>query len=505
MSSSSQAPGLAVRVPLAQTLRTYLIWLVGGWFGLHRFYLGHFYTGILYACTLGFVGIGWILDGFLLPRYLRKKAAREAEQEALLRELAQEQSPLTELTGEDGLPLAKEMQELLLAPWAEEKGKALLFRLQLFFGGLFLVLAPTILVVVAVLFQQMILIVLTAGILLFTSFLEQARSVIGQYEEQVKKLPFMKDIIKNFNGFYEYYIEHPPRGFFFYLFYFPVGLLSLIGSTQAREEFKLYLRIFGAIAAALIIATFTSQKQLYGGYVPISQIIILLLVNLLVLFIVILFYMMPTMTTAFAMSLTGRRKSLRLYTFVGLSLAVLVGIIGSTQERDAVSIMGQSILQSKFKNKTFVKDLHRLSVMFLEYQHRHAKKQKQGGVWKYQAALTKELAGYITPLAAKDQKRAFRVLTLAPDFQDRPLAVWHAILYRTHRDNMLLYLLSPRGQIYTSWKQLPVRLQRNLPQTKLPLLSKAKGGMAMPKEKRQIKALEPGLLQEALQSVTRQK
>lgn len=50
----------------------YLLWLVEGALGLHRFYLGKFGTGILFLVTGGFAGLGCIYDLFTLPRQVRE-------------------------------------------------------------------------------------------------------------------------------------------------------------------------------------------------------------------------------------------------------------------------------------------------------------------------------------------------------------------------------------------------------------------------------------------------
>lgn len=45
-----------------QALINFIICLLGGWFGLHKFIKGEIFWGIVYACTGGFFGIGYILD-----------------------------------------------------------------------------------------------------------------------------------------------------------------------------------------------------------------------------------------------------------------------------------------------------------------------------------------------------------------------------------------------------------------------------------------------------------
>jgi TM2 domain-containing membrane protein YozV len=47
-------------------LIAYLLWVFGGVFGFHKFYLGRIGMGLLYLCTGGILGIGWLIDFFTL-------------------------------------------------------------------------------------------------------------------------------------------------------------------------------------------------------------------------------------------------------------------------------------------------------------------------------------------------------------------------------------------------------------------------------------------------------
>lgn len=52
-------------------LLTYILWLLGGVFGLHHFYLGRDIQGFLYWCSLGgYFGCGWISDLFHIQEYV---------------------------------------------------------------------------------------------------------------------------------------------------------------------------------------------------------------------------------------------------------------------------------------------------------------------------------------------------------------------------------------------------------------------------------------------------
>jgi TM2 domain-containing membrane protein YozV len=52
-------------------LLSYILWLLGGFFGLHKFYLGRPWMGLLYFFTGGLLCLGWIVDFFTLPRQVR--------------------------------------------------------------------------------------------------------------------------------------------------------------------------------------------------------------------------------------------------------------------------------------------------------------------------------------------------------------------------------------------------------------------------------------------------
>ena len=52
-------------------LLTYLLWLIGGLLGVHKFYLGRPFVGLLYFFTGGLFFIGWIIDFFTIPRQVQ--------------------------------------------------------------------------------------------------------------------------------------------------------------------------------------------------------------------------------------------------------------------------------------------------------------------------------------------------------------------------------------------------------------------------------------------------
>lgn len=58
--------------PQKSLLVAYLLWLFGGFFGLHHVYLHRDAHAFVHWCTFaGYFGIGWIIDGFKLPEMVR--------------------------------------------------------------------------------------------------------------------------------------------------------------------------------------------------------------------------------------------------------------------------------------------------------------------------------------------------------------------------------------------------------------------------------------------------
>lgn len=51
-----------IKPSVKQTLINFIVCLIGGWFGLHKFLKGEIFWGIVYVCTFGLFSVGYILD-----------------------------------------------------------------------------------------------------------------------------------------------------------------------------------------------------------------------------------------------------------------------------------------------------------------------------------------------------------------------------------------------------------------------------------------------------------
>lgn len=57
---------------------TYLLWLLLGILGAHKFYLGRPGMGVLYLLTAGLLGVGLLVDLFTIPSQVRTANALAA-------------------------------------------------------------------------------------------------------------------------------------------------------------------------------------------------------------------------------------------------------------------------------------------------------------------------------------------------------------------------------------------------------------------------------------------
>lgn len=73
----------------------WILWILLGWAGGHRFYLGRIGTGIAMLLTLGGIGFWWIIDAFLNNSML-KTDRRKVEKDVLEEIAAMRKTPHAE-------------------------------------------------------------------------------------------------------------------------------------------------------------------------------------------------------------------------------------------------------------------------------------------------------------------------------------------------------------------------------------------------------------------------
>ncbi|XP_046996856.1 dnaJ homolog subfamily C member 22 [Schistocerca americana] len=104
---------------------TYLLWLVGGVFGLHHLYLGRDLQAFLWCCTLGgYVGCGWLRDIVFIPEYVADANEDEKFMEKYVEKIRKHNTPPFSLTRYTGMIIVAYVftSVLMLAIPEEEVG-----------------------------------------------------------------------------------------------------------------------------------------------------------------------------------------------------------------------------------------------------------------------------------------------------------------------------------------------------------------------------------------------
>lgn len=77
-------------------LLTYVLWLTGGWFGAHHFYLGRDRHAFVWWMTLGgYFGIGWLRDLWRIPEYVKLANRDPAATEQLKEKIRRNAKPVS--------------------------------------------------------------------------------------------------------------------------------------------------------------------------------------------------------------------------------------------------------------------------------------------------------------------------------------------------------------------------------------------------------------------------
>lgn len=73
---------------------SYLLWLVGGWFGIHHIYLGRDIQAFVWWSTFGgYFGMGWLVDFFRMPAMVREANEDPADMAKLVQKWHTQSKP----------------------------------------------------------------------------------------------------------------------------------------------------------------------------------------------------------------------------------------------------------------------------------------------------------------------------------------------------------------------------------------------------------------------------
>ncbi len=233
---SAQSKTQIIPPPEPKSLKTaYLLWLFGGIFGAHRFYLRRPTTANFYLATLGVLFFGWVWDlvytYFMVQKYNHALADKRADNGA---EPAFEQEEDPELS--EDLPewMKDEDPFTMLVGYVECIVAVVLI------GGLYLILLQANLAVVFLFFT------LFWALLIFGNFALRINKAVLF----AKDLQINLDNISNILRLEGHFFKHKPYSIFQYLL-FPLTLPLFWRTERGRREILLFIRLWIGAAALL--------------------------------------------------------------------------------------------------------------------------------------------------------------------------------------------------------------------------------------------------------------
>ncbi len=408
----------------------FLLWLMLGWLGAHRFYTGRWVTGLLYAASFGLFGLGWGFDLLLLIGMVAR-ANRER--------LARPAPPL------DAIPAPS---------WAADRGP--LDVLDFLLRIAFFLAAPFVFVILCVLMNRMELIVLVVAVLVACGLLGNLSRWLERLEA-AGKMPLVDDALERVRFFHDFYFEHRPRSFFYYLFFPVTAPVACLISADARREAWMYARLIGMVVAVIVIEQVYSYFSTYPPHLgPGDALQIAFVMNLFTVFTVVVF-MIPTITTSFALNLSGQQGKLKGLMILALIVALPAGVLRYYKQFDGVSLASQQLLKMRLKKPSFRQELGESTGMFLTY---HAQRMPADGASAFAAHpdLTAKYRRHIAGLTPNDEVNAFTVFTLSLPGESQPwlgVRLWFGLT----DPPQLLFVASPNAQLYTQWNDLPPAVQ----------------------------------------------
>jgi TM2 domain-containing membrane protein YozV len=411
-------------------LTAYILWACLGYLGAHRFYLGKYFTGLLYAFSGGFFCFGWGLD-FFLTYFLVKEARSKIQR--------QMQEKPEQFIAEE---------EATIAPWAESKGifSYLAFPVRLFF----FTVVPPLFVMFTVILKQYELSLIMLVVLVATGIVGSVKKNLEHYEV-MERLPLMGEVLASVRRLYDYYYHNKPSSFLYYLCYPLLGFPSLLFSSKARQEFFLYAKIILAIAMVLMLETAFSYPSAYPPHLDWKDAAMMIFVSLFFMFFLVVSFLLPMVTTAFTLHLSGHKTQLRVLTVWALLLSVPCAVGMYIKNTSAVSFLAEQLLQERFHKTSFREELSETTHMFLQYHSGQAAAGEVPQQPEVSPSLTQKYRRHIGSVVVQDEANGFDVFMFQCDG-----ARWYGVRLDLGRQPCLLYLMNSQGGLFRSWQTLPI-------------------------------------------------
>jgi hypothetical protein len=343
-----------------------------------------------------------------------------------------------------------------VAPWAADAARGLRFTLPLRF--LFALLIPPLFTCIAVWCGYWHVVVTGVVMVLFTAFSNAVDRVLAGHPGLIH-VKFLGPALELAGGLRGHYLENRPRGLLFYVFYPLCALAGAPFSAVIRKEARLYLQLFFVLGTVVVLDAALGYFSIYPPYLGWQDAAGILALELVITLYICVVYLMPMVSTAFTLSLAGKRTSLRILIAASLLLSIPAVYGGFKLRRTKISPTSQQLLKLRAAKPAFRGDMREASAMFLSYYlHVPVARIGRSTVPFAEPVLTQKYRRTINGITVRDERLAYGVFSFQETAGAAPQRFWLGV----GGGGRVLYLASPEGRFFSAWAQLPPALQQKL-------------------------------------------
>ncbi len=327
--------------PVLSVAWAYVYLVSLGWLGVHRFYLRRWYSGALYAVSFGFLGFGLVVDALLIP-WLTTWS--NAEIERRFREDPQRFRTWPER----------------VAPWARNAGR---FDPQVLLVAVYWLLAPPLLAMLAIMFGFPWGPVYLAIMLAVVAFAGSTQLLLDRYPN-LGQIPLVSTVVHHLVELEQFYYDHRPRPLLYYLAFPVTAPVGAFISKQARTEARILLWPAGVVLVGLATDFIWSFSDHFKDSIPPEQALEWILVVIIVCALIVSMFLLPTVTTALTLNLSGRRRYTRLFAVIAIIISLPFTVVAYQMYEERVTIPAAELIEVRLKNPIFRDSLADLGRMF---------------------------------------------------------------------------------------------------------------------------------------------
>lgn len=279
------------------------LYVLGGWLGMHRYYLGRWRSGLLYTFTFGVAGLGWVSDGFELKEMLKEE--------------------------NDRLWLLYQSQpELFLsraAKWAYPvpPGRAML---QALGHMVFFMIAPGVIAYTCIA-HEYISPVLLLFFIMVLGYTGASVNTLRRMFPGILAIPGLGPILGRLLSFNDFYLEDPPRSIFYYIFYPIAAPVAVCFSRSARKEALFIFSWLGMMALGVSLELLLFHWGAFSSSLTLQDAKDLIFFELATLWMLYFCCIMPTVSIQQTLHHTGRAQIFAQIVVVAmLSFGVVIGL-----------------------------------------------------------------------------------------------------------------------------------------------------------------------------------